>query len=144
MALWRAYQRALAAHPWKVQVLTAGPCGRRLVQGFGPLNPRHHQGECTQEDVVRSGGLCPMFPWLLSPTGRGTQWNVSPGQLGQTEAALACCAVSQLLPGPPALQVGCCPVRCCCLELLPVLEGTSALSLPCSVVRTLHCCSVAL
>ncbi|XP_010369536.1 protein Mpv17 isoform X4 [Rhinopithecus roxellana] len=23
MALWRAYQRALAAHPWKVQVLTA-------------------------------------------------------------------------------------------------------------------------
>ncbi|XP_008582879.1 PREDICTED: protein Mpv17 isoform X1 [Galeopterus variegatus] len=24
MALWRAYQRALAAHPWKVQVLTAG------------------------------------------------------------------------------------------------------------------------
>lgn len=26
MALWRAYQRALAAHPWKVQVLTAGEC----------------------------------------------------------------------------------------------------------------------
>ncbi|XP_017732442.1 PREDICTED: protein Mpv17 isoform X7 [Rhinopithecus bieti] len=26
MALWRAYQRALAAHPWKVQVLTAGIC----------------------------------------------------------------------------------------------------------------------
>lgn len=24
MALWRAYQRALAAHPWKVQILTAG------------------------------------------------------------------------------------------------------------------------
>ncbi|XP_047378002.1 protein Mpv17 isoform X7 [Sciurus carolinensis] len=24
MALWRAYQRALAVHPWKVQVLTAG------------------------------------------------------------------------------------------------------------------------
>ncbi|XP_047600780.1 protein Mpv17 isoform X2 [Lutra lutra] len=24
MALWRAYQRALASHPWKVQVLTAG------------------------------------------------------------------------------------------------------------------------
>ncbi|EPY77402.1 protein Mpv17 [Camelus ferus] len=24
MALWRAYQRALTAHPWKVQVLTAG------------------------------------------------------------------------------------------------------------------------
>ncbi|XP_077008535.1 mitochondrial inner membrane protein Mpv17 isoform X6 [Tamandua tetradactyla] len=24
MALWRAYQRALAAQPWKVQVLTAG------------------------------------------------------------------------------------------------------------------------
>nr|KAF6329077.1 mitochondrial inner membrane protein MPV17 [Pipistrellus kuhlii] len=24
MALWRAYQRALNAHPWKVQVLTAG------------------------------------------------------------------------------------------------------------------------
>uniref|UniRef100_A0A452QRT8 Mitochondrial inner membrane protein Mpv17 n=1 Tax=Ursus americanus TaxID=9643 RepID=A0A452QRT8_URSAM len=24
MALWRAYQRALTIHPWKVQVLTAG------------------------------------------------------------------------------------------------------------------------
>uniref|UniRef100_A0A8P0TQ36 Mitochondrial inner membrane protein Mpv17 n=1 Tax=Canis lupus familiaris TaxID=9615 RepID=A0A8P0TQ36_CANLF len=24
MALWRAYQRALTVHPWKVQVLTAG------------------------------------------------------------------------------------------------------------------------
>ncbi|XP_055482807.1 protein Mpv17 isoform X2 [Psammomys obesus] len=24
MALWRAYQRALAAHPWKVQILTSG------------------------------------------------------------------------------------------------------------------------
>ncbi|XP_038607177.1 protein Mpv17 isoform X5 [Tachyglossus aculeatus] len=24
MALWRAYQQALASHPWKVQVLTAG------------------------------------------------------------------------------------------------------------------------
>ncbi|KAF6321456.1 mitochondrial inner membrane protein MPV17 [Rhinolophus ferrumequinum] len=28
MALWRAYQRALTAHPWKVQVLTAAPPGR--------------------------------------------------------------------------------------------------------------------
>lgn len=26
MALWRAYQRALTTHPWKVQVLTAGEC----------------------------------------------------------------------------------------------------------------------
>lgn len=31
MALWRAYQRALTAHPWKVQVLTAGEC---------PVGPR--------------------------------------------------------------------------------------------------------
>ncbi|PNI72364.1 MPV17 isoform 5 [Pan troglodytes] len=29
MALWRAYQRALAAHPWKVQVLTADFWGGR-------------------------------------------------------------------------------------------------------------------
>ncbi|XP_023566769.1 protein Mpv17 isoform X3 [Octodon degus] len=32
MALWRAYQRALAAHPWKVQVLTAGS-----LMGLGDL-----------------------------------------------------------------------------------------------------------
>uniref|UniRef100_A0A2K6N1Y8 Mitochondrial inner membrane protein MPV17 n=1 Tax=Rhinopithecus bieti TaxID=61621 RepID=A0A2K6N1Y8_RHIBE len=86
MALWRAYQRALAAHPWKVQVLTAGPCGRRLVQGFGSVHPWHHQGGCTEKDDVGSGGLCPVFSRLLSPTGRGTQWTVSQGQLGQTTA----------------------------------------------------------
>uniref|UniRef100_A0A8C8YHR7 Mitochondrial inner membrane protein MPV17 n=1 Tax=Prolemur simus TaxID=1328070 RepID=A0A8C8YHR7_PROSS len=86
MALWRAYQRALAAHPWKVQVLTAGPHSRRLVQGFGSVHPWHHQGRCTKEDVVGSGRLCPMFSRLLPPTGRGTQWTVSPGQLGQTPA----------------------------------------------------------
>ncbi|XP_036729201.1 protein Mpv17 isoform X4 [Balaenoptera musculus] len=84
MALWRAYQRALTAHPWKVQVLTAaaggetrsagtqdwpdpdhglpglwlcGPCSRRLVQGFGPPHPWHHQGGCTKEDAVGSGTL---------------------------------------------------------------------------------------
>ncbi|XP_017732439.1 PREDICTED: protein Mpv17 isoform X4 [Rhinopithecus bieti] len=165
MALWRAYQRALAAHPWKVQVLTAaaggeagsagtperpdsdhdvpglwlcGPCGRRLVQGFGSVHPWHHQGGCTEKDDVGSGGLCPVFSRLLSPTGRGTQWTVSQGQLGQTTAAMACCAVSQLLPGPPSLQVGRCPMCCCYLELLPVLEGTSALSWPHSIVSTLQ------
>ncbi|XP_060165158.1 protein Mpv17 isoform X2 [Globicephala melas] len=113
MALWRAYQRALTAHPWKVQVLTAaaggearsagtqdwpdpdhglrglwlcGPCSRRLVQGFGPAHPWHHQGGCTKEDAVGSGGLCPMFSGLFPLTGRDTQWTVSPGQLGQTPA----------------------------------------------------------
>ncbi|XP_055396657.1 protein Mpv17 isoform X1 [Bubalus kerabau] len=170
MALWRAYQRALTAHPWKVQVLTAGslmglgdvisqqlverrglrahqagrtltmaslgcgfvflsgPCGRRLVQSFGPAHSWHHQGGCTKEDAAGSGGLCPMFSGLFPPTGWDPQWTVSPGQLGQTPAALACRAVGQLLPGSSSLQVGCGPVCCCYLELLPVLEGTSALS----------------
>ncbi|XP_012583058.1 PREDICTED: protein Mpv17 isoform X2 [Condylura cristata] len=32
MALWRAYQRVLTAHPWKVQVLTAG-----LLMGLGDV-----------------------------------------------------------------------------------------------------------
>jgi hypothetical protein len=42
-----------------------------------------------------------MFPRLLSPTGRDTQWNVSPGQLGQTEAG----------EWIPAQQAGCPQVR---------------------------------
>uniref|UniRef100_A0A8C4LUW6 Mitochondrial inner membrane protein MPV17 n=1 Tax=Equus asinus asinus TaxID=83772 RepID=A0A8C4LUW6_EQUAS len=79
MALWRAYQRALTAHPWKVQVLTAGPCSRRLVQGFGPAHPWYHQSGCTKEDAVGSGGLCPVFSRLFPPTGRSSQWIVSPG-----------------------------------------------------------------
>ncbi|XP_069925421.1 protein Mpv17 isoform X23 [Oryctolagus cuniculus] len=33
MALWRAYQRALAAHPWKVQVLTAAAGGETRSAG---------------------------------------------------------------------------------------------------------------
>ncbi|ELR56434.1 Protein Mpv17 [Bos mutus] len=39
MALWRAYQRALTAHPWKVQVLTADlppSLGWQLVPGRCP------------------------------------------------------------------------------------------------------------
>ncbi|XP_077814497.1 mitochondrial inner membrane protein Mpv17 isoform X9 [Macaca mulatta] len=130
MALWRAYQRALAAHPWKVQVLTAaaggeagsagtperpdsdydvpglwlcGTCGRRLVQGFGSVHPWHHQGGCTEEDDVGSGGLCPVFSRLLSPTGRGTQWTVSQGQLGQTTAAIQ--PLPSLLQLWPAVQL---------------------------------------
>ncbi|XP_007108447.1 mitochondrial inner membrane protein Mpv17 isoform X3 [Physeter macrocephalus] len=33
MALWRAYQRALTAHPWKVQVLTAAAGGEARSAG---------------------------------------------------------------------------------------------------------------
>lgn len=65
-----------------------GPCSRRLVQDFRPAHPWHLQGGCTEEDVVGSGGLCPMFSRLFPPTDRDTQWTVSPGQLGQTPAGL--------------------------------------------------------
>uniref|UniRef100_A0A7N5K0K7 Mitochondrial inner membrane protein MPV17 n=1 Tax=Ailuropoda melanoleuca TaxID=9646 RepID=A0A7N5K0K7_AILME len=100
MALWRAYQRALTIHPWKVQVLTAaaggearsagtpdwpdpdhglpglwlcGPRSRRLVQGSGPPPPPHHQGRRAKEDAVGPGVLRPMFSRLFPPTGRSTQ-----------------------------------------------------------------------
>lgn len=42
---------------------------------------------CSQHFPFYSlGGLCPVFSRLFPPTGRDTQWTVSPGQLGQTPA----------------------------------------------------------
>lgn len=38
--------------PWG---LLSGPSSRRLVQGAGPARPWHHQGDCSEEDVVGSG-----------------------------------------------------------------------------------------
>lgn len=94
----------------------SGPCGRRLVQSFGPAHSWHHQGGCTKKDAAGSGeqkekgfgkgelcyrrvggssqhfnfsslgGFCPMFSGLFPPTGWDPQWTVSPGQLGQTPA----------------------------------------------------------
>ena len=40
MALWRAYQRALTAHPWKVQVLTAGECPSEVEPEQADLRDR--------------------------------------------------------------------------------------------------------
>uniref|UniRef100_A0A6I8PMW2 Mitochondrial inner membrane protein MPV17 n=1 Tax=Ornithorhynchus anatinus TaxID=9258 RepID=A0A6I8PMW2_ORNAN len=58
MALWRTYRRALASHPWKVQVLTAGggvgsgATGEAVWPG----------GESTGLGVRRIGDLVPALP----------------------------------------------------------------------------------
>lgn len=38
-----------------IEALFSGPCCRRLVQGFGPAHPWHHQTGCPEEDVVGPG-----------------------------------------------------------------------------------------
>lgn len=45
----------LTAHPASSPGLLSGPCSGRLVQGFGPAHPWHHQGRCAKEDAVGSG-----------------------------------------------------------------------------------------
>ncbi|KAM5254128.1 mitochondrial inner membrane protein Mpv17 isoform 3-T4 [Hipposideros larvatus] len=75
MALWRAYQRALTAHPWKVQVLTAGSLmglgdiiSQQLVERRGL---RGHQTGRTLTMVCLGcgfvGGFAPCFLGCFLP-----------------------------------------------------------------------------
>lgn len=63
MALWRAYQRALTAHPWKVQVLTAGECTSETCVGpkqaiLGGKSLPHHTS------LTFCFCLAPLKAWL--------------------------------------------------------------------------------
>ncbi|XP_069925408.1 protein Mpv17 isoform X12 [Oryctolagus cuniculus] len=197
MALWRAYQRALAAHPWKVQVLTAAAGGETRSAGTpdrpdpdhgisglwlcAPLSGADFQGPVvggwykvldrlipggTKVDAlkkmlldqdyldalitnyyVRADTLtaCPValsseMPWgSFQP--KNPSIGVPIGCMGTMlrEALSRFSAVTGVQKlGQGQGQVGRCPVCCRHLELLPVLEGTPALSLPCSTVSTLQ------
>ncbi|XP_070368501.1 mitochondrial inner membrane protein Mpv17 isoform X1 [Equus asinus] len=237
MALWRAYQRALTAHPWKVQVLTAGSLmglgdviSQQLVErrglwehqtsrtltmfslgcGFvGPvvggwyrvldrLIPGTTKVDALKKMLLDQGGFAPCFlgcflPLVGAVNGLSAQDNWAKLQRDYPDALITnyyvradtstACFPASLNPdvprdwGPPDIEVpqlgllscsqcghilrkaltrlfnlflstevgvrpdkavGCCPVCCCYLELLPVLEGTSALSLPLSVVSALQ------
>uniref|UniRef100_U3KPD3 Mitochondrial inner membrane protein Mpv17 n=1 Tax=Oryctolagus cuniculus TaxID=9986 RepID=U3KPD3_RABIT len=166
MALWRAYQRALAAHPWKVQVLTAGSLmglgdiisqqlvekrglrehqtGRTLTMvslgcGFvGPvvggwykvldrLIPGGTKVDALKKMLLDQGGFAPCFlgcflPLVGTLNGLSAQDNWAKLQRDYLDALIT------------NYYVGRCPVCCRHLELLPVLEGTPALSLPCSTI----------
>nr|XP_008252826.1 protein Mpv17 isoform X8 [Oryctolagus cuniculus] len=229
MALWRAYQRALAAHPWKVQVLTAGSLmglgdiisqqlvekrglrehqtGRTLTMvslgcGFvGPvvggwykvldrLIPGGTKVDALKKMLLDQGGFAPCFlgcflPLVGTLNGLSAQDNWAKLQRDYLDAlitnyyvradTLTACPVAlssempwgSFQPKNPSIgvpigcvgtmlrealsrfsavtgvqklgqgqgQVGRCPVCCRHLELLPVLEGTPALSLPCSTTR---------
>nr|XP_020741917.1 protein Mpv17 isoform X2 [Odocoileus virginianus texanus] len=195
MALWRAYQRALTAHPWKVQVLTAGP--------QAPIPQKQGQGKesqstggsrptkWVQEDAPSLGSLMGLGDMISQQLVERRGLRAHQAGRTLTMASLGCGFVGpvvggwyrvldRLIPGttkvdalkkmlldqggfapcflgcflplvgtlnglsaqdnwaklqrdfPDALitnyYVGCGPVCCCYLELLPVLEGTSALS----------------
>ncbi|XP_069925405.1 protein Mpv17 isoform X8 [Oryctolagus cuniculus] len=196
MALWRAYQRALAAHPWKVQVLTAGSLmglgdiisqqlvekrglrehqtGRTLTMvslGCGFVGPvvggwykvldrlipggtkvdalkkmlldQDYLDALITNYYVRADTLtaCPValsseMPWgSFQP--KNPSIGVPIGCMGTMlrEALSRFSAVTGVQKlGQGQGQVGRCPVCCRHLELLPVLEGTPALSLPCSTI----------
>lgn len=100
MALWRAYQRALTAHPWKVQVLTPGSlmgCGfvGPIVGGWYKvldwLIPRATKVDALKRLLLDQGvgvGFTPCFlGCFLSLV--GTLNGLLPGQLGQTPAGLS-------------------------------------------------------
>nr|XP_051699057.1 protein Mpv17 isoform X3 [Oryctolagus cuniculus] len=224
MALWRAYQRALAAHPWKVQVLTAAggetrsagtpdrPDPDHGISGLwlcAPLSGADFQGPVvggwykvldrlipggTKVDALKKmlldqGGFAPCFlgcflPLVGTLNGLSAQDNWAKLQRDYLDAlitnyyvradTLTACPVAlssempwgSFQPKNPSIgvpigcvgtmlrealsrfsavtgvqklgqgqgQVGRCPVCCRHLELLPVLEGTPALSLPCSTI----------
>ncbi|XP_036759398.2 protein Mpv17 isoform X7 [Manis pentadactyla] len=152
MALWRAYQRALTAHPWKVQVLTAGSLmglgdiiSQQLVERRGL---REHQAGRTLTMASLGcgfvgpvvGGWYKVLDWLIPGTAKVDALK----KMLLDQGGFAPCFLGCFLPldYPDALitnyYVGCCPVCRCRLELLPVLEGTSALSLPHSIVFILQ------
>uniref|UniRef100_A0A2K6FLY9 Mitochondrial inner membrane protein Mpv17 n=1 Tax=Propithecus coquereli TaxID=379532 RepID=A0A2K6FLY9_PROCO len=170
MALWRAYQRALAAHPWKVQVLTAGSLmglgdiisqqlvekrglrehqtGRTLTMvslgcGFvGPVIggwykvldrfiPGTTKVDALKKMLLDQGGFAPCFlgcflPLVGTLNGLSAQENWAKLQRDYPDALIT------------NYYVGRCPVCCCYLEFLPVLEGSSVLSLPRLIISTLQ------
>uniref|UniRef100_A0A2K6SIJ2 Mitochondrial inner membrane protein Mpv17 n=1 Tax=Saimiri boliviensis boliviensis TaxID=39432 RepID=A0A2K6SIJ2_SAIBB len=170
MALWRAYQRALAAHPWKVQVLTAGSLmglgdiiSQQLVERRGLQ--KHQRGRTLTMVLLGCGFVGPVVGGWYKVLDRfipGTTKVDALKKMLLDQGGFAPCFLGCFLPlvgtlnglsaqdnwaklqrdYPDALitnyYVGCCPMRCCYLELLPVLEGTSALSLPHSIISTLQ------
>ncbi|XP_026633905.1 protein Mpv17 isoform X2 [Microtus ochrogaster] len=159
MALWRAYQRALAAHPWKVQVLTAGSLmglgdiiSQQLVERRGLQE--HQTGRTLTMVSMGCGFVGPVVGGWYKVLDRlipGTTKVDALKKMLLDQGAFAPCFLGCFLPLVGVLngmsaqdnwaklqRVGCRPVCCCCLELLPILEGTSALSLPSSVAYTLH------
>ncbi|XP_074847677.1 mitochondrial inner membrane protein Mpv17 isoform X3 [Carettochelys insculpta] len=99
-ALWRAYQRLLAQHPWKVQILTAGPRGGGLVPAPGSTDPGKQQDGGFEEDDAGPGGVCTWLPRLLLGHRRGGQWSVCRGELGQDPTGLPGRSAHQLLRWP--------------------------------------------
>ncbi|XP_062934248.1 protein Mpv17 isoform X1 [Cynocephalus volans] len=176
MALWRAYQRALAAHPWKVQVLTAGSLmglgdiiSQQLVERRGLQE--HRMGRTLTMVSLGCGFVGPVLGGWYRVLDRfipGTTKMDALKKMLLDQGGFAPCFLGCFLPlvgtlnglsaednwaklqqdYPDALitnyYVGCCPVCCCYLERLPVLEGTSSVNLPHSTVSTLQWCSVTL
>ncbi|XP_054403690.1 protein Mpv17 isoform X6 [Pongo abelii] len=154
MALWRAYQRALAAHPWKVQVLTAGSLmglgdiiSQQLVERRGLQE--HQRGRTLTMVSLGCGFVGPVVGGWYKVLDRfipGTTKVDALKKMLLDQGGFAPCFLGCFLPLVGALnglsaqdnwaklqRVGRCPMCCCYLELLPVLEGTSPLSLPHSV-----------
>ncbi|XP_061288999.1 protein Mpv17 isoform X8 [Bos javanicus] len=149
MALWRAYQRALTAHPWKVQVLTAGSLmglgdviSQQLVERRGLR--AHQAGRTLTMASLGCGFVGPVVGgWyrVLDRLIPGTTKVDALKKMLLDQGGFAPCFLGCFLPLVGTLnglsaqdnwaklqRVGCGPVCCCYLELLPVLEGTSALS----------------
>uniref|UniRef100_A0A452QRV0 Mitochondrial inner membrane protein Mpv17 n=1 Tax=Ursus americanus TaxID=9643 RepID=A0A452QRV0_URSAM len=156
MALWRAYQRALTIHPWKVQVLTAGSLmglgdiiSQQLVEKRGL---RGHQTGRTLTMVSLGcgfvgpvvGGWYRVLDRLLPRTTKADALK----KMLLDQGCFAPCFLGCFLPLVGALNglsaqdnwaklrrvsraggrwVGRCPVCRSPLELLPVLEGTPSL-----------------
>ncbi|KAM5142672.1 mitochondrial inner membrane protein Mpv17 isoform 1-T1 [Callospermophilus lateralis] len=172
MALWRAYQRALAAHPWKVQVLTAGSLmglgdiiSQQLVERRGLQE--HQTGRTLTMVSLGCGFVAPVLGGWYKVLDRlipGTTKVDALKKMLLDQGGFAPCFLGCFLPlmgtlnglsaqdnwaklrrdYPDALltnyYVGCCPVCCCHLELLPVVESTSVLaylasSLPPAVIH---------
>uniref|UniRef100_A0A667I121 Mitochondrial inner membrane protein Mpv17 n=1 Tax=Lynx canadensis TaxID=61383 RepID=A0A667I121_LYNCA len=150
-------------NPWKVQVMTAASlmvlsdiisqqltgwtltmvslgCGfvgsvvEGLYRGFDQLIPSTTKVDALKTMLLNqwSFALCFLgcfFPLVGAFNGLSVQdrW----AKLQQDNP------ISQLPPGSPSLQLGPCPVCCCYLECLSILEDTPALGLPYSIVSTL-------
>uniref|UniRef100_A0A5F8HGM5 Mitochondrial inner membrane protein Mpv17 n=1 Tax=Monodelphis domestica TaxID=13616 RepID=A0A5F8HGM5_MONDO len=162
MNLWRAYQQALAAHPWKVQVITAGSLmgvgdiiSQQLIEKRGLEKHQVHRTltmafigcsfvgpvvggwyrildrlicgntkmDALKKMVIDQGGFAPCFLGCLLPIigtfdGLSVKDNWVRLQRDYPDALIT------------NYYVGFCPVRCCYLEHLPILEVTSVLSPP--------------
>uniref|UniRef100_A0A8D0Y3K8 Mitochondrial inner membrane protein MPV17 n=1 Tax=Sus scrofa TaxID=9823 RepID=A0A8D0Y3K8_PIG len=111
MALCLAYQRALTAHPWKVQVLTPGSlmgCGfvGPIVGGWYKvldwLIPRATKVDALKRLLLDQGvgvGFTPLFSRLFPLTGRDTEWTVT-GTIGPNSSGII------LMPSSPTTTSG--------------------------------------